>query len=252
MHKECPWIYVLLAGVLLAGRAGTAEVISLAPSKDTTLFDYADENPEEELGNGSGKHLFVGLTDREKLRRGLIAFDVAGHVPAGSTITSVSLVLHLSRTVSGAHPMELHRMLVDWGEGPANATGFEGQGITAEPGDASWAYAFFDTVLWDAPGGDFSAVISSTTPIAREGFYTVESTPGLVADVQAWLDEPATNFGWIMLGNEAAVAKNAKRFDSREHEEDSQRPVLRIEFDRPDVETGVGARSWGQVKQQTE
>ena len=37
----------------------------------------------------------------------------------------------------------------------------------------------------------------------------------MVADVQGWLDNPASNFGWLMLGDETAIV-TAKRFDTRE------------------------------------
>ena len=51
----------------------------------------------------------------------------------------------------------------------------------------------------------------------------------MVSDVQQWLDSPATNFGWAVLGNEERP-QTAKRFDSREAEALEDRPVLRIEY----------------------
>ncbi len=42
-----------------------------------------------------------------------------------------------------------------------------------------------------------------------------------MSDVQTWLDSPATNFGWIVIGKEQALT-TAKRFGSREGT-----PVLR-------------------------
>ena len=48
----------------------------------------------------------------------------------------------------------------------------------------------------------------------------------MVADVQAWLDNPASNFGWLVLGDETAIA-TAKRFDTRES---ASPPMLTIEF----------------------
>ena len=46
----------------------------------------------------------------------------------------------------------------------------------------------------------------------------------MVADVQSWLDNPASNFGWLVLGDETAIA-TAKRFDTRES---ASPPVLTI------------------------
>ncbi|MGH7613747.1 MAG: hypothetical protein ACREMW_06870 [Gemmatimonadales bacterium] len=54
------------------------------------------------------------------------------------------------------------------------------------------------------------------------------STAQLVADVQGWLADPASNFGWILIGDESATA-TAKQFDSRESAA-SIRPELRVFF----------------------
>jgi hypothetical protein len=45
----------------------------------------------------------------------------------------------------------------------------------------------------------------------------------MAADIQAWLDNPSSNFGWVLLGKEGAEA-TAKRFDSRENEAPENRP----------------------------
>ena len=54
----------------------------------------------------------------------------------------------------------------------------------------------------------------------------------MVADVQARLETPATDFGWMIRGDESA-RKTAKRFDSRQHSTVANRPLLTIEFDLP-------------------
>jgi hypothetical protein len=60
------------------------------------------------------------------------------------------------------------------------------------------------------------------------GFYSW-SGPGLVADVQSWLDNPQDNFGWVLIGNES-VAQTAKRFDTHENTETSFRPELSVRY----------------------
>ncbi len=62
------------------------------------------------------------------------------------------------------------------------------------------------------------------------GHYVWASTPAMVADVQGWLDEPATNFGWVIVGDESATAPTAKRFDTREEAVIEYRPKLTVEF----------------------
>ena len=75
------------AGLLLALVAvppARAEEVTLSPAKDNTIYS------EGELSNGAGTSLFAGTTgdlDNGALRRALLAFDVAGSIPAGSART---------------------------------------------------------------------------------------------------------------------------------------------------------------------
>jgi hypothetical protein len=87
---------------------GTAEV-SLHPSKDNTLYEIRSVS----LSNGAGNHFFVKNTSRGLLRRAVIAFDVAGDIPTEATITSVRLILSMSRTRAEAESIELHRVLAN-------------------------------------------------------------------------------------------------------------------------------------------
>ena len=61
------------------------------------------------------------------------------------------------------------------------------------------------------------------------GSQGVWSSALMASDVQNWLDNPATNFGWIVVGNEAVP--RAKRFDTRENPIVGRRPQLTIEFE---------------------
>jgi hypothetical protein len=51
----------------------------------------------------------------------------------------------------------------------------------------------------------------------------------MVADVQSWLDDPASNFGWLLLGDET-TSLTARRFDTREAPNSALRPALEITF----------------------
>ncbi len=202
-------VFIALAFVVQTS-AGQTEV-TLSPAKDNTLY----ENASGTISNGAGQYIFAGLTNRNELRRAVLAFDVAGNVPAGSTIDSVKLTLTMSRAISGSLPATLHRVSREWGEGTSDADSQEGAGTTATTGDATWIHSVFDTQNWSAPGGDFEATASATADVSGIGDYTWGSSDGLVADVQGWLDDPGSNFGWILLGDESTSA-SAKRYDSRE------------------------------------
>ncbi|MCB9858239.1 MAG: DNRLRE domain-containing protein [Phycisphaerales bacterium] len=219
------FVSICLSVILIVTARTMADVVSIGADKDNTLYESASGG----LSNGSGEHMFAGETGAGELRRAVIAFDVAGNVPAGATIISVTLTLYMSRTIAGIETVTLHPLDADWGEGTSDATGPEGAGATATIGDATWLHTTYDSAFWLNPGGDFSANPSASADVGGDGFYTWGSTPELVADVQSWLDQPAANFGWVVIGNEFALT-TSKRFDSRENVEVSQRPVLTINY----------------------
>lgn len=211
-----------VASMLLAAGAPGATV-TLPASRDNTLFQFSPAT----ISNGAGQHFFAGTNANGNVRRGVIAFDVSS-IPAGSTIQSVRLRLFMSRTTTGAVDVALHRCLADWGEGASDADFDEGGGTIAQPGDATWEHRFYPDVFWSTFGGDFAPAPSATASIAGVGFY--EFTAGtLVADVQSWLDTPASNFGWVMVGTESSN-RTAKRFDSRENPIVENQPQLIVEF----------------------
>lgn len=205
-------------------QAGLA-VISLSPIKDNTLY----EDGTGSLSNGAGAFIFTGRIMTGELRRLLIAFDIAGNIPAGSTINSVSLTLHVSNSVSGNQTLRLHRLLANWGEGTSNAAGMEGMGAPATTGDATWLHSSYNTLLWTTEGGDYVTAESASAAVGDVAFYTWGSTAQMVTDVQGWLDNPASNNGWILIGNEAVV-QTAKRFDSRQNPTLVNRPVLMVDY----------------------
>jgi spore coat protein A, manganese oxidase len=213
---------VALGGI--APNLARADVININPVKDNTLYEYVPADGD--LSNALGDHFFTGETAVGELRRGVLAFDIAGSVPAGSTITSVTLTLNMSRTPSNdARIVELHRLQADWGEGTSQASGQEGAGAPATTNDATWRHRFYNSIFWTTQGGDFFGTVSASQSVAGIGSYAWTSAQ-MAADVQSWLDNPATNFGWLVLGDESAGA-TAKRFDTRES---ATPPVLTIQY----------------------
>lgn len=209
-----------------AAHSVSAAIINIFPSKDNTLYEF--DPAEGDVSNALGIHFFTGVTVMAEIRRGVLAFDIAGSIPPGSTITGVSLSMNVSRVFNDtARTTELHKLLADWGEGTSDAPGEEGDGTPATPNDATWQHRFFDTIFWAMQGGDFSATVSASQSVGPVGQYTWNSAQ-MVADVQSWLDNPASNFGWLVLGDESGSG-TAKRFDTRES---ASPPVLTIEFIR--------------------
>jgi hypothetical protein len=200
----------------------SAAIVNIIPSKDNTLYEY--DPAEGDHSNGASLHFFAGENGMGELRRGVLAFDIAGNIPAGSTITAVSLTMNMSMTPAGALTVELHKLLADWGEGTSHAP-MEGDGAPATPNDATWRHRFSDSIVWTTQGGDFLATVSASQSVGGVGQYTWSSAQ-MVADVQSWLDNPGSNFGWLVLGDES-TSMTAKRFDTRES---ASPPVLTIQY----------------------
>ena len=176
MHRAALWGVGLLTTLAIwssGGETGEAATIRLAPSQDNTLYEHSGGS----LSNGAGAHFFVGTTGRGEVRRGVIAFDIVGRIPAGSIITRVALTLNMSRTLAVSQAITLHRLRADWGEGTSNAAGEEGGGAPATSNDATWVHTFFATDRWTAAGGDFTATFSGRRSVGDVGRYTWSSTP---------------------------------------------------------------------------
>lgn len=215
--------------VVLASSAVRADTATLGPARDTTLYQTSPETAD--AGNGSGDYLFSGVTKEGLARRALLLFDVASSIPAGAVIDSVELTLNVSKVPNPLNPADvaLFRVTSLWGEGSSQAPGEEGQGqVPPDTGDSTWRHTFYDDTFWTSPGGDFLETPRATISIGDQGRYTWASTTGMVADVQSWLDQPASNFGWIVIADESDT-KNSKRFDSREIVGDT-RPSLVVNY----------------------
>jgi hypothetical protein len=193
--------------------------LRLDASRDATLFEDRDGALAASKDDGN----IAGVTNRGDVRRMLIAFDLT-QLPPGSVVTSARLELNMGRTSGGPSDVTVHRALTAWGEGSSGAEGVGGAGAPATAGDPTWLHAVFDATLWQAPGGDFAPDASNSTSVGDGGLETWAS-PALTADVQAWLDAPLSNHGWLLIGDEN-VNQTAKRFDSRENPDASKPPLL--------------------------
>lgn len=227
-------VLTVTVGLLSDSTPAEAATVVINPSKDNTLYEYVVADGDR--SNGAGIRMFTGRTDQGRIRRAVVAFDVAGSVPAGSTITSVTLGMNMSRTkTTTARTTTLHRLTADWGEGTSDAGQQEGEGAAATTNDATWRHRYYNTVPWGTPGGDFSGTVSGSQSVGPVGVYTWTSAQ-MTADVQAWLNNPASNFGWLVKGDES-VDTAAKRFDSSES---VNPPTLTIQYNAPITLTPTG------------
>ncbi len=214
--------------------AATAQVtVNLSPVADNTLY----EDPSGALSNGSGTRIFAGVdaSMNPLARRAVLRFDLGG-IPRGSTVTAASLQMTIVQAppLAPSTTMNAHRLSASWGEGASVAGGGAGPGsgggtgTAAASNDATWLHRFFPSQSWSAAGGDFAAAISGSVAVGSGG-PVVWGGAAMAADVQGWLDAPAGNHGWIVVGDESTT-RNARAFGSRES---SAAPVLTVTYTEP-------------------
>lgn len=214
---------ILFFGFLLGWTwsSGGASV-GIVPVADTTLQSAF---PTLNFGGGTtmtaGERRFGGST------RGLMVFNVAGVLPPGAVIESASLSLTVVRSPVGgiASTFDLHRLTASWGEGRGQDQG----GSTALANEATWENRFGASGSpWTTPGGDFVSTVSSSHTIGAAGNYVFASSAQMVADIQSWYNDPADNFGWILMSESEGVNTTIQRFGT--HEDKDTSPVLTISF----------------------
>lgn len=223
-----PLLTLLAAGYFgLVCSQTWSETVTLTPAADTSITSLDANN---NLGR-EGTLAAGGIAQAGQKFRMLLRFDFADQIPPGSTIHSVSLRLRVTKKPNPGVPSSfgLHRLLKAWTEG--TKTGLRGSPATA--GEVTWNNLAAPDTPWSAPGGaapeDFVAEASGAQTMDAVGNYTFNSTEGLVADVQAWVDDPARNFGWLLISDRETTPRTARRIASREAAV-ANRPTLTVEF----------------------
>ena len=215
--------YLCISGLFLAAATleSPAATISLHPTADTTLQSaYPDYN------FGDGTTFTAGGRRQGGSARALLEFDIAGSLPAGAVINSASLMLFVVRVPSGgpASTFSLNRVLDAWGEG----NGSDMSGAIGGAQQATWNNRLGPGSPWTTAGGDFASTISASKQISGFGSYVFGSTTTMVGDVQGWLDDPSSNFGWLLRSQSENSAATIRRFGARN--DGGSSPILTIQY----------------------
>jgi len=217
----------LLSLVLFSTSAPAAESVTLEPTRDTSIYS------EGALSNALHPHFFAGRTQGGNNRRGLVLFDVAGSVPAGATIVSATLQMYATASPFGGATttVSLYRLTDSWSEGTSSdAPAPGGTGAPATAGDATWLNRVHAATPWATPGGDHVATVTASQSISTILTTYQWTGANMGTDVQGWLDAPASNHGWIVIGSEG-TNRSARRFGSRQNSDPGFRPKLTIEYE---------------------
>lgn len=209
---------IWLAGMALACacQAACGATLTLPAVADTALFEG---KPDADLG---GSTLLSGTNQLFARGRALFRFDLTS-LPAGAVVTAVEVSLYVTRRPDPDQhggPVDsdfsLYRMFVSWGEG----VGADATGSVAVPGAATWNERHFGGTAWASPGGqmgtDFSNTASATTLVSDVGSYVWGSSAELIDDVRAWVADPASNHGFILISQSESSLGSGRRFGSTE------------------------------------
>jgi hypothetical protein len=175
-------------GLLISALLGVAAVLpvcadTLTVSASTDTWILA-ENPDANfssdfhgLGSGQNSH--------GSPMRAMVKFDLSS-IPANATITAVSMTItEIKENSFSDTDYELHRILQNWNA--AETTWNSRAAATA------WNEAGLGS------GTDYASTASGTITATVSGFgpHTFTSNNNLVADVQAWINDPSANNGWF-------------------------------------------------------
>ena len=152
----------------------------------------------------------------------VLRFDVRA-IPAGSAVKSVKLTVNVTNRTSG-QGFTLYALKRAWTEG-----------------QTTWARAS-SGAAWSSGGARGasdrdSAPLGTLLPTAT-GKYTLALNAAGVAVVQRWVNDPATNFGFVL---DAAKNPDGLEFDSSEASTAANRPRLSVGYDTP-FAGGTGLR----------
>ena len=208
-------------GILCAVSVAEADTVTLYPVEDATISEKSLESPlgtDSTLDSGT-----TGPNEGFKLNRALLRFDVAA-VPSNATVTSAVLTLTLVTTPTSTNLwFSLHRMLQDWKENVV-----------------TWTNRLSPPAPWSVPGGassvDYASAVTQSNLIVSTvlpAVFSFASNPAMVADVQEWLNNPSTNFGWILICELEELERSVRKFGSSERLSTNQRPYLEIQYRMP-------------------
>ncbi len=235
---------LLAMSALLKGvSSAQATQVQIGAAQDATLLGGTDAMTNNSLADPG---IFVGTDGEDNPKRGLIEFNIAGAVPARATITGVQLQLTVGQVAGsgGGSPggtnapetISLFDETQAWGQ-PTNfagATTFggHGHGAAPDPGDATWNYSFYNTTAWTVAGGNWTPSLADVADASVTGTLAsfTWSSASMVTDVQNWLNNPSTNFGWVLKNADETDPTDFRAFWSAQGAAANNNPAIAPEL----------------------
>jgi hypothetical protein len=226
------FIFVVCANLFAIGVSPVwADIVvdNVPSTGDDTLFQSGDSLSLGDPG------IFVGTDSNTSFKYGLMAFNVSG-IPSDATITGVTLDLYIGQVAGSGGGMVVNsgapRTISVYDESQAwgastnavGATSFagHGQGSTANPGDATWSDASYNSnsslaTAWSSgsPANVTSSSVALATTSGIPGTTSAEvqwSSAGLVTEVQGWVDDPSSNNGLALVNANSSSSQSFLAF----------------------------------------
>ena len=207
----------------IATRTSALSARTLAASADTFINSSSPDN-----NNGASPSIYTGMNGQSGMMRGLVRFTMPSELQGRVTVSQVTMTMvtrGLGLTDSNpptAATAAVRAIAVAWSEG----TGFGDGQMTNTVGQpcgstgATWNQPnCTGGTAWSGGTPTSAASGSAAVPAALEADVIWDSATagnaGMIADVQAWIDAPAGNHGWLITSSTESAA-GAQRFYARE------------------------------------
>lgn len=165
---------------------------------------------ENEAGNNGGGYseVCIGNIETTATRRAFVRYMLPT-IPAGSTVYRVVWGIRQERVRDQgngplAATLQVRRVTAAWDEGDGSGGGLGPCGGGAPGAGVTWA-----TQPTVAAADGTTAALSANNAVSVV-IDTNTGHDGLLADVQAWIDSGASNFGWRLAVVEEGTADNAR------------------------------------------
>ncbi len=218
---------LLEAAGMLGGARWYNHTLTLQPDA-TAGVDSSIESDVIDYGSSLLSTIVSGGTATAPHKyRGLLKFDLSS-IPAGAKITSAVVSLYFeSEADTTDRTVGMHRALTQWYEG--EATGVPAAGVDA----SVWAFRNYKgSVAWagEAGGGAGSDYVAAATDSKVCDSPSKALDYNVTADVQAFADGTATNYGWWLINTEESTQNSRKRFTSSDGATATNRPKIVVNY----------------------
>ena len=233
---------IVLAAVMLPSLSNAQSMTFYADRDNTIYYNHDEESYSDSLSNGKGGSFVAGIVNTANYyRRVLIHFSIGEQLKSSKllslTVDSVVLKIHAQQNArhdETARHFTLHKLNKDWEQGDSEAED-PGRGTQAQTNDATWKWTSYPNNTWTTKGGDFVVAASASTgtltgdQLDVDIFWrsSVSGNEQMKTDVQNWINNPSTNFGWLIKGIEGTEERKATMFYSSES---AYKPTLTVYY----------------------